>query len=162
MDLLLITLVRRAMQEPELIVLHVTPLPTFIHIMEAIVGILVRTGSGEAMAPLGFVCPAIAVEVAHSAARLAMEEQVALVPPALRGPFFLTESVFTLVLQDTGETRKQMLVSRATALAQLALDQRVMNVSPVILDTFTLDSVSLLVLLDTINIQRQTFANLAG
>ena len=159
-DLLRTTPVQHAHQGRIMIASHVVLPLSFIHIMEVTVGILVQTDSGGAQVLLDNVFLATAMELAHTAARLAMEEQAALALPASQGPFVIAHSVSILVLQDTGEIRKQMFVSRATALAQHAPDQRVMNVSPVILDTFTLDSVFLLVLLDTMH--RQKLASFAG
>ena len=146
------------MQQQQPIALHVAPPPSFTHTLEVFVEILARTDSGETQA-LAFAYLATAVELVLSPAKLATEEQVALALLAMREPFFITSSVSILVLKDTGEIRKQMLASHATARAQHAPDQRVMNVSPVIQDTFILDSVSLLVLLDIMEYQK--LANLA-
>ena len=149
------------MQQQQPIALHVAPPPSFTHTLEVFVEILARTDSGETQA-LAFAYLATAVELALSPAKLATEEPTALALLAMREPFFITSSVSILALQVTGEIRLQILVRGATTLAEHASDLRTMNVSPVILDTFTLDSVSLLVLLDTINMQRHKLANLAG
>lgn len=105
--LLLTILVRRAQQEPKLIALHVTPLPSFIHMMEAIVGILAQTGSGETQ-PLDNVYLATVVELVHTAAKPAQQEQVAVASPAFQGLFFIVGSASVLVLMDSGGIRKRI------------------------------------------------------